>query len=120
VPAGEPFDDRQIDDMVHAARGASERTGFGFSVFIGCAQGDPRVYADRLLVAANDPTDAVLVFVEPAARSVEVRTGQRAARHLDDRTCGLAAMSMASSFTGGDIVGGVVTGLRMLSEGVVV
>jgi hypothetical protein len=47
---------------------------------------------------------------------LEIVTGQRAARRLPDRICALAALSMTASFEGGDLAGGVVTGLRMLAD----
>ena len=35
---------------------------------------------------------------------------------LSDRDCALAALSMTSSFTGGDLAGGVLQGVRMLGQ----
>ena len=58
----------------------------------------------------------VLVFVEPDARRVEVVTGETAQRRLDDRAAGLASLSMATSFAGGDLTGGIVNGLRMMAQ----
>jgi hypothetical protein len=54
--------------------------------------------------------------VSPGDRLLEIVTGKESARRLSDRACALAALSMTTSFAGGDLTGGVVTGLRMLSE----
>jgi uncharacterized membrane protein YgcG len=119
VPAGEAFTPRQIDEMVHAAQSASRQTGLRFSVFIGVSEGEPAVYAERLLAAMGDEADrGVVLHVDPANRRLEIVTGRVAAQRLDDRACGLATLSMTSAFSGGEIVNGVVTGLRMLSDSV--
>jgi uncharacterized membrane protein YgcG len=119
VPVGEAFTPRQIDEMVHAAQAASRQTGLRFSVYVGVSEADPAVYAERLLAAmGDDAANTVLLLVDPSNRRLEILTGQLAAQRLDDRACGLATLSMTSAFSGGEIVGGVVTGLRMLSDSV--
>jgi uncharacterized membrane protein YgcG len=119
VPGGEAFTPRQIDELARAARAASDRAGLRFSVYVGRSEGRPGIYADRLLAAFGEQApNAVVVLVDPAARRVEVVTGREAARRLGDRSCGLACLSMTSAFSGGDLVGGVVTGLRMLGDSV--
>lgn len=119
MPASEAFTSRQIDEMVRAAQRADTQTGLRFSVYIGQSEGRPRVYAERLLAAlGEDAPKSVLVHVDPTNRRVEIVTGKQAAARLDDRACGLATLSMTSSFSGGELVGGVVTGLRMLGDSV--
>jgi uncharacterized membrane protein YgcG len=58
----------------------------------------------------------VLLAVSPNQRVVEIVTGPIAAKKLPDRVCALAALSMTAAFSGGDLAGGIVTGLRMLSD----
>ena len=53
---------------------------------------------------------------DPTFRALEVVTGERARRQLDDVACGLAIASMKSSFLGGDIVGGLTYGVQQLGE----
>jgi hypothetical protein len=119
VPVGEAFAPRQIDEMVRAAKTASMQTGLHFSVFVGVSEGEPQEYAERLLAALGDDAPrSVVLHVDPAGRRLEIVTGQQAAQRLDDRACGLATLSMTSAFSGGEIVGGVVTGLRMLGDSV--
>jgi hypothetical protein len=43
-------------------------------------------------------------------------TGEESARRLSDRSCALAALSMTTAFAGGDLTGGIVTGVRMLGD----
>src|SRR3954449_4499085 len=119
VQAGDAFAPRQIDEMVRAAGQATAQSGLRFSVFIGQSEGEPRVFAERLLAAIGDeaPT-TVLIHVDPSSRRLEIVTGQIASKRLDDRACGLATLSMTSAFSGGEIVSGVITGLRMLGDSV--
>jgi hypothetical protein len=47
---------------------------------------------------------------------VEVVTGAGASRRVPDRACALAVLSMTGSFAAGDLVGGLINGLRQLSD----
>jgi uncharacterized membrane protein YgcG len=117
VPAGEPFSSRasrQIDDAVTHA---SEQTGLRFAVYVGPTDGDVRQYALRAHAALGPDADlGVLVLVDPGARRVEIVTGEAAHHRLDDRSAGLASLSMATSFAGGDLAGGISNGVRMLAQ----
>ena len=118
--AGEAFSARQVEEIARAARGAGERSGLYFSVFVGRSEAEPSVYAERLLAALGERSaDGVVLHVDPTARRVEIVTGRLAARRLDDSSCGLASLSMTSAFSGGDLTGGIITGLRMLGDSAV-
>ena len=76
-----------------------------------------RATAERLHAALGDGArEGVLVLVAPGQRRLEIVTGPEARRRVPDRAASLAALSMSTSFSGGDLVGGVVTGLRMLAD----
>jgi hypothetical protein len=117
VRAGDVLDERQIRLVRTVIEEAEERTGLTHSVHVGPSDGDPRVYAERLLAALGSRSaSATLVHVDPVQRRIEIVTGAQAAVRVDDRACALAALSMSSSFAGGDLAGGIVTGVRMLAE----
>jgi uncharacterized membrane protein YgcG len=119
VPSGsaEPFTDGQVREISRACSMASAETGMHFSVFVGPVEGEIRDHAERLHDALGArASNGVLVLVAPGDRQLEIVTGKHSARRLSDRACALAALSMTTSFAGGDLVGGIVTGLRMLSE----
>jgi len=117
VPSGEAFTDAQLHDLSRAAAIASAETGLHFSVFVGAAEGDVRRYAERLHAALGEQAlRGVLIFAAPGQRRLEVVVGREARDRVDDRACALAALSMCSSFGGGDLTGGLVAGLRMLAE----
>ena len=66
--------------------------------------------------SGHDLPESVLLAVSPGQRVVEVVTGSAAARRLPDRACALAVLSMTNAFGSGDLVGGIVNGLRQLSD----
>lgn len=115
--AGDAFSPRQREEIVRAIQGAGRQSGLNYSVYVGPAEGQPRPYARRLHAELGaDAPDSVLVFVDPAARNLEIVTGSRARRWLDDRACALAAMSMTSGFAAGNLAGGISHGLQVLAE----
>jgi uncharacterized membrane protein YgcG len=117
VPSGEAFTDDQIREIERVVEMACGETGLAFSVCIGGADGDIRDEAEKLHAAIGPAASgAVLVVVSPGDRLLEIVTGETSARRLSDRACALAALSMTTSFAGGDLVGGIVTGVRMLAE----
>jgi hypothetical protein len=121
VPSGntrrQPFTDGQVRDISRACASAAHETGLRFSVYVGPVDGDIRDHAEKLHAALGaDASRAVLVAVAPGDRQLEIVTGKESARRLSDRACALAALSMTTAFSGGDLVGGLVTGLRMLAD----
>jgi uncharacterized membrane protein YgcG len=117
VLAGDAFSPGQREEIVRAIQRAQEQSGLNFSVYVGPAEGNPRAYAKRrhAELGAEAP-DSVLVFVDPVGRHLEIITGGRAKRWLQDRSCNLAALTMTSSFAAGNLVGGIVQGLQSLAE----
>ena len=117
MPVGDAFTQRQADQIRQALANARAETGLLFSVFIGPADGDVRDHALQLHASlGDDAANAVLTFIEPEARRVEIVTGNIARRSLDDRATALASLSMATSFAGGDLAGGIVNGIRMMAQ----
>lgn len=116
MPAGEPFSPREREDIVRAMRLAQQECDLRFSVYVGGTSSDSRGYAQRLHAVVEQPAQSVLVAVDPERRRLEIVSGTQARRVLDDRSCALAAMTMTSAFSAGDLVGGLTSGLVMLAE----
>lgn len=117
MPSGEAFTNDQVRDIERVVAMANDETGLTFSVYIGGADGDIRDAAEKIHAqfgAAASST--ILVMVSPGDRLLEIVTGESSARRVSDRACALAALSMTTSFAGGDLVGGILTGVRMLAE----
>jgi hypothetical protein len=107
----------ELSRLDEALTMSSRETGLRFTLFIGDLGARTRSRAEELHgTSGGDPSEAVLLAVSPGQRVVEVVTGHAAARRLPDRACALAVLSMTNSFASGDLVGGIVNGLRQLSD----
>ncbi len=117
MPSGEPFTNAQQRDIERVIELANADTGLVFSLFVGAVEGDMRDAAEAKHASFGArAAHTVLIVIAPGDRFLEIVTGEAAARRLTDRACALAALSMTTSFAGGDLVGGIVTGVRMLAE----
>ncbi|TFV51506.1 DUF5130 family protein [Blastococcus sp. TF02A_35] len=113
----EVFSYRELARLDEALTMSSRETGLRFTLYVGELRKPTRTHAEELHARSGpDASDAVLIAVSPGQRVVEVVTGAGAGRRLPDRACALAVLSMTSSFANGDLVGGVVNGLRQLSD----
>ncbi|GAA3642024.1 hypothetical protein GCM10022224_000420 [Nonomuraea antimicrobica] len=107
----------QADDLRQAMHTAERRSGLRFGVFVGEPVGGRRHFAERLHAALGEEADdAVVVFVDPTGRALEIVTGEHARRQLSDGACRMTAMSMATAFSVGDLVGGLLYGIAALGE----
>lgn len=112
-----PFSPRQLARLDEALTLSSRETGLDFSVWVGALDEPTREHAERLHAGLGIRAETgVLVAVSPGQRVLHIVTGEQSARRLPDRSCSLAALSMRASLSLGDLVGGIVNGLRMLSD----
>jgi uncharacterized membrane protein YgcG len=104
--------------MGRALDAAQEQSGVRFSVRVGEVDGDVPLFAEitlsKLVERPRDP--AVLILVSPGQRLVHVMTTLGARRRISDQSAGLAVLTMTSSFSLGDLVGGIINGLRQLAD----
>ena len=114
MPAGD-LTPSQRAEVQRLLEHAERQSGLAFSAYVGAWEGG-REGAEALLERLNDPDRSVLVALDPLGRHLEIVTGRLARIPLDDRACGLAALSMTSSLTTGDTMGGLRDGLAMLGE----
>ena len=111
------FSYRELARLDEALTMSSRETGLRFTLYIGDLGKRTRVQAEEMHArSGGNPTDSVLIAVSPGQKVVEVVTGATAARRLPDRACALAVLSMTTSFAGGDLVGGIVNGLRQMAD----
>ncbi|MFI7424324.1 DUF5130 family protein [Nonomuraea sp. NPDC049684] len=107
----------QVDDLRRAVQRAERRSGLRFGVFLGEPVGARRHFAERLHTALGaESADAVVVFVDPAGHGLEIVTGPNARRRLSDGVCRLTALSMATAFSAGDLIGGLLYGITALGD----
>ena len=114
--SGLPFTPVQLSRLDEALTLASRDSGLRFSVFLGDLGGKPTDTAQRLHGQMEGSDESVLVAVSPEQRVVEVVTGPEARVRLPNRGAKLAVMSMVASFKEGDLLGGLLSGLRMLAD----
>lgn len=95
---------------------ANSRTGLHFAVYTGPSQGPRRHYAERLHAALGEQAPhSVLIMVDTSGRGLEIVTGAEARKRLSDGDCRLVAMSMATRFSVGDMMGGLAGGIGALA-----
>jgi hypothetical protein len=111
-----PFTTPQLLRLDEALRAADEASGFTFSIYVGDLDQPVRGHAEKLLSQLADPDNSVLVAVSPNQRLLEIVTGHEARRRVPDRSAKLAALSMSAAFGGGDLAGGLVSGLSQLAN----
>ena len=114
VGADGAFNVRQLARLDEALTLSSRETGLQFSVYVGPFKPPARAHAEALFERLHDTS--VLIAVSPAQRVLHIVTGPDSAKRLPNRACALAALAMRASFANGDLVGGIVTGLRMLAD----
>jgi len=108
------FTTRQLSRLDEALTLSSRESGLTFSLYVGELKSPTRAHAEALFEKLTD--DAVLLAVAPGQRALHIVTGPGSAQRLPNRACALAALAMRAAFTNGDLTGGLVTGLRMLSD----
>jgi hypothetical protein len=109
-----PFTARQLSRLDEALTLSSRESGLTFSVYVGDFHAPTRAHAEALFEKLDDAS--VLVAVSPGQRALHIVTGPESAKRLPNRACALAALAMRASFANGDLLGGIVTGLRMLAD----
>ncbi len=102
-------------DLTRSVKLAREISGLAFGVYIGeLAQGRESAMARHAQLPAAE--SAVLIAVDPEARTIDIITGTQAHISLDNRSCQFATLAFTSCANAGDIVGGVREALLVMAE----
>ncbi|MGY1661036.1 DUF5130 family protein [Geodermatophilus sp. SYSU D00705] len=111
------FSYRELLRLDEALTMSSRETGLRFTLYVGELGSQTRRRAEELFEHSGGTLpESVLLAISPGQRVVEVVVGAAASRRLPDRACALAVLSMTNAFASGDLVGGIVNGLRQLSD----
>jgi hypothetical protein len=112
-----PFSPGQLERLDEALVLSSRSTGLHFAIYLGELTEPTRGRAEELHASlAESAATAVVLAVSPGQRCVEIVTGEEAHRRVPDRSCQLAVMSMVASFKEGELIEGLISALRMLSD----
>lgn len=114
--AGDRLSDAQQATLERVLATASASAHLSFRLYVGTLEHGRESALEQLAACGTTASDTVLVAVDPSSRALEIVTGSRAASAVDDRTCGLAALAMTSSFAAGDLVGGLRNGVQILAD----
>jgi hypothetical protein len=110
-----PFTTPQLLRLDEALRLADQSTGLTHSIYVGDLDEPTRGHAEKLHGQLAAPDRSILIAVSPNQRVLEIVTGAEARKRVPDRSAKLAALSMAAAFGGGDLTGGIVSGLAQLA-----
>jgi uncharacterized membrane protein YgcG len=121
VAAGDGLTPAQQERIDTALATARRENGLDISVLVGDLALDDlsqfRAAAERLHAALGERSrSAVLIVVAPGQRRVEIVTGPGVRRRVPDRVCALALLSMTTAFSGGDLAGGILDGVRQIAD----
>lgn len=112
-----PFTPGQLARLDEALTLSSRSTGLEFAIYLGDLTEQPRKHAELLHASLGQRArGSIVVAVSPAQRRVEIVTGDESHLRVPDRSCKLAVMSMVASFKEGELVEGLISSLRMLSD----
>ena len=110
-----PLSESQRTALARVVQRARSISGYCFGIYVGpLTNGRQTAIAQHAVLP--DPRSAVLVAVDPSARTIEIVTGKTISIDLDDRACQLATLAMKSCFAADDLVGGLRDGVTLLAE----
>jgi uncharacterized membrane protein YgcG len=117
VPAGERLTTGQRYAVEESIRKAELASRAEFSVYVGPVDGDDsHAFATQLHNTLVAPARSIMIVVDPDRRILEIVTGGWVRRTLSDAEAALAAETMGSSFSQGDLVGGLRAGIALLAD----
>lgn len=125
VPAGDGsapragrdgFSARGRGEVERALQYAGEASGLKFAVVVREVGGPLRPYAEAVHAGMDDPPRSVLVVLDPAARGLQIVTGQRARRRIPDEACAAVGVAISRAIGEGGLVRGLVIGLQQLGQ----
>jgi hypothetical protein len=112
-----PFSPGQLARLDEALTLSTRTTGIEFAIYLGDLTENTREQAEQLHASLGARAgEGVLIAVSPNQRRVEIVTGAESGRRIPDRSCKLAIMSLVASCKEGELINGLLSSLRMLSD----
>ncbi|TSD46463.1 DUF5130 family protein [Rhodococcus sp. KBS0724] len=121
---GEPFTDdlpfttKDLVALDVALTEATRATKVRFNVYVGDLGADPTAGADALFPTTPEAERSVLIAVSPNQRVVEVRSGRVVADRVTDRIAQLGATAAVSSISEGNLIDGLISGIRVMAAAI--
>ncbi len=104
-----------LDDALSRGTRASRAR---MAVYIGDLGADPAARAREILAHVPTPNDAVLLAVSPDQHVIEVAYGAGVRGRGAESSAPLGVAAAASAFKEGNLIDGLVSGVRVLSAGI--
>jgi len=102
-------------DLERVVQVARDICGYEFGVYVGSLESG-RESAIAMHGGLDQPESAILLAIDPGDRSMDIVTGSRVRRTLDDRACEFALLSLRASLQADQLVPGIRDSVMMLAE----
>lgn len=113
-----PFPTKDLVILDNALKYGSRAAKARFAVYIGDLGEDTAASAREVLAKVPTPDNAVLLAVSPNQRAIEVVYGSAVKGRGIEEAAPLGVSAAAASFREGNLIDGLISGIRVLSAGV--
>ena len=113
-----PFPTKELVILDNALKFGSRNAKARFAVYIGDLGEDTAATARELLARVPTPDNAVLLAVSPNQKAIEVVYGAEVKGRGIEESAPLGVSAAAASFQEGNLIDGLISGIRVLSAGV--
>ncbi|MBV5243087.1 MULTISPECIES: DUF5130 domain-containing protein [Mycolicibacterium] len=113
-----PFPTKDLVILDNAMKYGSRAAKARFAVYIGDLGADTAAGAREILAKVPTPDNAVLLAVSPDQRTIEVVYGAGVKGRGIEEAAPLGVSAAAASFKEGNLIDGLISGIRVLSAGV--
>lgn len=113
-----PFPTKDLVILDNALKFGSRNAKARFAVYIGDLGEDTAATARELLARVPTPDNAVLLAVSPNQKAIEVVYGAEVKGRGIEESAPLGVSAAAASFREGNLIDGLISGIRVLSAGV--
>jgi uncharacterized protein DUF5130 len=113
-----PFPTKDLVILDNALKFGSRAAKARFAVYIGDLGVDTAATAREILARVPTPDNAVLLAVSPDQKAIEVVYGSQVRGRGIEESAPLGVSAAAASFKQGNLIDGLISGIRVLSAGV--
>lgn len=113
-----PSPTKDLVILDNALKFGSRNAKARFAVYVGDLGEDTAATARELLARVPTPDNAVLLAVSPNQKAIEVVYGAEVKGRGIEESAPLGVSAAAASFQEGNLIDGLISGIRVLSAGV--
>jgi len=113
-----PFPTKELVILDNALKYGSRVAKARFAVYIGDLGADTAAAARDILAKVPTPDNAVLLAVSPNQKVIEVVYGAKVRGRGIEESAPLGVSAAAASFKEGNLIDGLISGIRVLAAGV--